>query len=161
VGGIETALGVADARALLTHPVVAAAYFGAEDFIADMGGVRTTSNHEVTVARSHVAVAGRLAEIPMLDMITANFQDDERCRRECDEARELGYHGKLCIHPAQVTIANEAFTPSTEEIERAHRILAAYEDGKARGIASIAFEGRMVDEPVAVQARRVILLAED
>ena len=160
VGGIETGLGVADARALLTHPVVDAAYFGAEDFIADMGGVRTASNHEVAYARSHVALAGRLAEIPMIDMITADFKDDARCRRECEEARELGYGGKLCIHPAQVRIANDAFTPSAGEVDRARRLLAAYDDGKAQGIASIAFEGQMVDEPVAVQARRVIALAE-
>lgn len=160
VGGIETALGVAEARDLLSHPVVTAAYFGAEDFIADMGGVRTSSNHEVVYARSAVALAGRLAEIPTIDMITADFRDDERCRRECEEAREIGYGGKLCIHPAQVAIANDAFTPSEEEVDRARRLLAAYDDGKAQGIASIAFEGQMVDEPVAVQARRVIALAE-
>lgn len=160
VGGIETALGVADARSLLAHPVVSAAYFGAEDFIADMGGVRTASNHEVAYARSGVAVAGRLAEIPTIDMITADFRDDARCRRECDEARQLGYGGKLCIHPAQVAIANDAFTPSTDEVGRARRLLAAYERGKQDGIASIDFEGQMVDEPVAAQARRVIALAE-
>lgn len=160
VGGIETALGVADARALLSHPVIAAGYFGAEDFIADMGGVRTHSNHEVASARSQVALAGRVARISMIDMITADFTDDARCRRECEEAREIGYAGKLCIHPAQVAIANEAFTPSIEEVERARRLLAAYEDAKAKGIASVAFEGQMVDEPVAAQARTVIALAE-
>lgn len=160
VGGIETGLGVADARMLLAHPAVAAGYFGAEDFVADMCGVRTSSNHEVAFARAQVALAARLTEIPMIDMITADFTDDERCRRECEQARQIGYGGKLCIHPAQVAIANDAFTPSSEEVERAHRLLAAYEDGKARGVASIAFDGHMVDEPVAVQARRVIALAE-
>ncbi len=160
IGGLETALGVADARVLLDHPVIDVAYFGAEDFIADMGGVRTGDNTEVIYARSQVALAGRLAATPTIDQIVANFRDDHRFRREAVEARSLGYSGKLCIHPTQVTIANEAFTPSADEVDRARRLLAAYAEATASGVASIAFEGQMVDEPVAVQARRVLALAD-
>lgn len=160
IAGLETALGVADARSLLSHPVVGAAYFGAEDFIADMGGVRTATNHEVAFARSHVALAGRLARRPVLDQVVADFRDDDRSRRENEEARAMGYVGKLCIHPAQVTIANDVFTPSADEIDRAARLLAAYEEASAGGIAAIDFEGQMVDEPVAAQARRLLTLAE-
>ncbi len=161
IGGIETALGVADARELLAHPVIDAAYFGAEDFIADMGGVRTPGNAEVHYARSHVALAGRLAEKLVIDQIVADFRDDDRCDRECREARALGYGGKLCIHPAQVAIAHAAFTPSQDEVDRARRMLAAYAEATAGGVASIAFEGQMVDEPVAIQARRILTLSEE
>ena len=161
IGGVETALGVADARLLLDHPVIDAAYFGAEDFIADMGGVRTSDNAEVNYARAQVVLAARLADTPVIDQIVADFRDDDRFRRECLEARAFGYSGKLCIHPAQVTIANEAFTPSVDEIDRARRLLAAYERAVESGVASIAFEGQMVDEPVAIQARRIIALAGD
>ena len=161
IGGIETALGVADARELLAHPVIDAAYFGAEDFIADMGGVRTSSNAEVQYSRSHVALAGRLAKKLVIDQIVADFRDDDRCDRECREARALGYGGKLCIHPAQVAIAHAAFTPSQDEVDRARRMLAAYTEATAGGVASIAFEGQMVDEPVAIQARRILTLSEE
>ncbi len=161
IGGIETALGVADARDLLAHPVLDAAYFGAEDFIADMGGVRTPDNAEVQYARSQVALVGRLAEKLVIDQIVADFRDGERCGRECREARALGYGGKLCIHPSQVAIAHAAFTPSPQEVERARRMLAAYAEATAAGVASIAFEGQMVDEPVAVQARRILALADE
>ncbi|MEM9467588.1 MAG: CoA ester lyase [Actinomycetota bacterium] len=161
VGGVETALGVADARPLLAHPTISAGYFGAEDFIADMGGVRTASNGEVSHARAQVALAGRLAAIPVIDQIVADFRDDDRCRRECLEARAMGFGGKLCIHPAQVAIANDSFLPSPEEVDRARRLLAAYDEGIAQGVASIAFEGQMVDEPVAVQARRILAQADD
>ncbi len=154
--GIETALGVADARVLLAHPRVVAAYFGAEDFVADMGGVRTESNAEVAVARAQVALAARLASVPSVDQVVTNFSDDGRYRREAAEARNLGYDGKLCIHPAQVTLANEAFTPSADEVDRARRLLAAYEASSAEGVAAIDFEGQMVDEPLAVQARRLL-----
>ena len=161
IGGVETALGVADARPLLAHDVISAAYFGAEDFIADLGGVRTASNDEVAYARAQIALAGRLADVTVIDQIVADFTDDDRCRRECLEARAMGYGGKLCIHPSQVSIANEAFLPSSEEIDRARRLLEAYDDAKAQGVASVAFEGQMVDEPVARQARRVLAQADD
>ena len=161
IGGVETALGVADARSLLAHDLISAAYFGAEDFIADLGGVRTASNDEVAYARAQVALAGRLADITVIDQIVTDFTDDDRCRRECLEARAMGYGGKLCIHPSQVAIANAAFLPSSEEIDRARRLLKAYDVAKAQGVASVAFEGQMVDEPVAVQARRVLAQADD
>lgn len=158
VAGIETALGVADGRTLLAHPVVGAAYFGAEDFIADMGGVRTPDNDEVAYARGAMALAARLGGIPILDQVVTDFRDDDRFRRECGEARAMGYTGKLCIHPAQVAIATEAFTPSDAELDRARRLLAAYEEAAANGVAAIDFEGQMVDEPVAAQARRLLSL---
>ena len=161
IGGVETALGVADARSLLAHDVISAGYFGAEDFVADLGGVRTASNDEVAYARAQIALAGRLANVTVIDQIVADFTDDDRCRRECLEARAMGYGGKLCIHPSQVSIANAAFLPSSEEIDRARRLLEAYDVAKAQGVASVAFEGQMVDEPVARQARRVLAQADD
>lgn len=159
LAGLETARGVADSRVLLAHPRVVAGYFGAEDFIADMGGVRTASNDEVAFARASVALAGRLAGVPVVDQIVADFRDDERFAREARDARALGYAGKLCIHPGQVALANAAFVPGEAEIERAQRLLAAYSAASARGLAAIDFEGQMVDEPLAAQARRVLALA--
>lgn len=158
--GIETALGVADARELLSHPQVVGAYFGAEDFVVDMGGVRTASNDEVAFARAAVALAGRIAGVPVFDLVTTDFRDDDRFTAEAAQARALGYAGKLCIHPAQVPLANAAFVPSHAEVERARRLLDAYDRAIARGIAAIDFEGQLVDEPMAVQARRIIALGD-
>lgn len=159
VAGLETALGVADARHLLAHGQVIGAYFGAEDYIADLGGVRTQNNVEVQFARSAVALAGRLAHKPVIDQIVANFRDSDRMALECFEARAMGFAGKLCIHPDQVTLANAGFTPSEAEIERAERLLAAYDIGVASGVAAIDFEGQMVDEPLAEQARQILAAA--
>ena len=159
LAGIETALGVAEARALLAHPLVVAAYFGAEDFIADMGGVRTRAGGEVAFARSSVALAGRLAGVAVVDQIVADFRDDDRFREEAASARAMGYHGKMCIHPRQVELANEAFVPSQAEVDHATRLLVAYEAASASGVAAIDFEGQMVDEPLAAQARRILALA--
>ena len=156
VAGLETVRGVADARDVLGGSV-AACYFGAEDYVADLGGVRTPGNAEVLYARSAVGIAARLAGVPALDMVTLDFGDDARFRTEAAEARALGYAGKLCIHPGQVPLANEAFVPSPEEVDRARRLLAAYDEA---GGATIAFEGQMVDEVVAVHARRVLASVE-
>lgn len=160
VAGIETALGVADARTALAHPRVRAAYFGAEDLMADMGGVRTESNAEVAFARAQVALAGRLAEVALYDQVVTRFDHDERFSREATEARNLGYVGKMCIHPRQVALANAAFSPSPEEVATAARLVAAYEAGMSSGLAAIDFEGQMVDEPLATQARRVLASAQ-
>ncbi len=154
--GLETALGVADSRILLGHPRAIAGYFGAEDFIVDMGGVRTGSNHEVHYARSQVALAGRLAGVPVLDQIVADFGDDERCAREVAEARAMGYRGKICIHPRQVTIVNEGFVPNANEIDRARRLIDLYEMAQSEGRGAVSFEGQMIDEPLAAQARQLL-----
>jgi citrate lyase subunit beta/citryl-CoA lyase len=152
VAGIETVRGVADARKVLRDPVVAC-YFGAEDYVADLGGARTGTNAEVASARSWVAMAARLAGITALDIVTLAFGDDDRFRREAAEARALGYAGKLCIHPAQVVLANEAFHPSDDEVDWARRLLEAFDEA---GGETIGFEGLMVDEVVAARARAVL-----
>jgi citrate lyase subunit beta/citryl-CoA lyase len=139
---------------------VTAAYFGAEDFVTDVGGVRTPGNAEVAHARAMVVLAARLAGVPSVDIVVTDFADHDRFRREAAEARALGCAGKLCIHPRQVPLAHEAFVPSAEEVERARRLLAAYEEAAARGTAAIAFEGQMVDEPLAARARAVLAAAD-
>lgn len=159
LAGIETARGVVDARPLLAHSRVAAAYFGAEDFVADMGGVRTQSNVEVAYARCRVALAGRLAGVPTLDQVVTELRDHARFTAEAADARAMGYAGKLCIHPDQVALANAAFSPTSDEVARAERLLAAYDRASRAGVAAIDFEGQMVDEPCAAQARRIIVSA--
>jgi citrate lyase subunit beta/citryl-CoA lyase len=137
---------------------VTACYFGAEDYVADLGGVRTAGNAEVAWARAYVAVAARLAGVAALDMVTIDFGDTDRFLAEAREARALGYAGKLCIHPAQVPLAAEAFRPTDDEVDGARRMLAAFE---AAGGDTIAFEGQMVDEVVAARARAVLASSGD
>jgi len=160
VAGLETALGVADARVLLRHRRVVAAYFGAEDFIADMGGRRTIGNAEVHFARSACVLAGRLAAVPVIDQVVTDFRNDDAFAAEATAARDMGYRGKLCIHPRQVQLAHHAFTPSAAEVEHARRLVAAHAEAAAAGLAAIDFEGQMVDAPVVAQARHVIELGE-
>ncbi len=143
VGGLETALGVADARPLLAAGAamgLVGAYFGAEDFIADMGGRRTAEGTEVLYARSQVAIAARLAGVSALDQVVTAVRDDDAFRRDAEQARALGYPGKLCIHPSQVALAHEIFTPNETEIAHARRVLEASEQGVG------LLDGEMVDD---------------
>jgi len=155
VAGIETARGVADARTYLADGF-AACYFGAEDYVADMGGERTSSNDEVRFARGYVALAARVCGVAALDIVTADIADAERFAREAAEARALGYAGKLCIHPRQVALARDAFTPTEQQVDRARRVVAAWAEANARGVGAIAFEGQLIDEPMATRARAVL-----
>ena len=161
VAGLETAAGVARAEEVLAPSRVGAAYFGAEDFVADVGGVRTAEGTEVLYARSRVALAARLTGTLAVDQVVTDLQDEARFRADAAVGRSLGYRGKLCIHPAQVPWAHEAFSPSAEERDRARRLLDAYEAATAAGTAAIAFEGQMVDEPLAAQARALLAAADD
>ena len=160
MAGLETVAGVERAAEILRPPVVAA-YFGAEDYIADMGGVRTPENTEVLYARSRVAVACRLAGVVALDQVVVALRDEDVFVNDAQQARALGYKGKLCIHPAQVPWANRVFTPSDEEVDRARRLLALYTDTQRSGAGAVAFEGQMIDEPLARQARALLAAAED
>jgi citrate lyase subunit beta/citryl-CoA lyase len=168
IAGIETARGVDAAREICTS--ADAVYFGAEDFVADMGGRRTPSNQEVLYARSRVALAARLAGIEAIDQAVLAVSDLERVRVEGAEAQALGYGGKMCIHPAQVSVVNDAFTPTVAEVERSRRLIAAFEAAQTRGQGVTLFEGLMVDEPVArfaaallrrANVRRVGLTSEE
>lgn len=138
VAGIETATGVSNARQLLAG-APAAAYFGAEDYIADLGGRRTTEGMEVLYARSAVALAGRLAQVPVADQAVVRLDDDVAFTADARRGRDLGYVGKICIHPRQVALAHEVFTPTATEVLAATRVL------EAAGAGVGVVDGQMVD----------------
>lgn len=151
--GIETALGVADARELLATGVTAA-YFGAEDYTVDLGGERGPDSLEVLYARSQVALAGRLAGVPMIDQAVVSVRDHELYEREALAARRLGYSGKICIHPDQVRLAHHAFTPSTEQVVHARAVLKAAAEGVS------VLDGQMIDEVHRRMADRILRMSD-
>lgn len=153
VVGLESVLGVADARPLLAEGPEAV-YFGAEDFVADIGGRRTVGGTEVLYARSHVCLAACLAGVSRLDQVTAAVRDTEAFRADAELGRSLGYTGKICLHPVQVGIAHEVFTPSEAEIAHAHEVLRVAE-GDGVGVV----DGQMVDAVHVTMARDMLARA--
>ena len=152
VVGLETGLGVADARPLLAAQPDAA-YFGAEDYVADLGGRRTGAGHEVLYARSRVCLAAHLAGVPSIDQAVVAVRDVAAFEADAAAARDLGYHGKICLHPLQVAAAHAAFTPSEPEIAHAREVLAAA--GAGVGVV----DGQMVDAVHVAMARGVLTRA--
>lgn len=155
MAGLETGAGVWNAREILTSPV-AWAYFGAEDYVTDLGGTRTPGNLEVLYARSQVALAARLAGVPALDIVVTRLNDASAFREDAAQGRALGYARKLCIHPAQVALAHETFGPTDAEAERARRLLDAAHEAALSGRGVLTFEGQMVDEPMQARARAIL-----
>jgi citrate lyase subunit beta / citryl-CoA lyase len=158
LGGLETAAGIENAPGL-AHPSLGGVYFGAEDFIADVGGQRTASGHEVTYARSRAIMAARIIGVSALDQVVVQVKDRDRFLAEAVTARQLGYTGKVCLHPAQVPLAHQVFTPSDEEVDHSRRLLAAAAEARRGGRGVILFEGQMVDLPVVRHAERVLAQA--
>jgi citrate lyase subunit beta/citryl-CoA lyase len=160
LGVIETARGVVNAETLAAHhsPLTGLA-FGAEDFITDLGGLRTPEGLEVLYARSRIVLAARAAGLQALDQVFVSLRDDDAFRRDAEMGRRLGFSGKMCITPRQVEAANLVFSPSAEDIERARRLLEAYESAKGGGRGVFEFEGAMVDEPILKRARGILELA--
>ncbi len=161
VAWAETASALVDARDIATASKrVVALAFGAEDFTNDMGIERTDTGEEVRVPRSLVPVAARAANVASLDSPFVLFQDPDALRADAQRARQMGYTGKFAIHPAQLDIINETFSPSAEEIAYARQIMAAWEEAKAAGRGSLAMDGRMVDVPVVKRAQNLLAFAD-
>ena len=154
--GIETVKGLMSVQDIFGTASVFAAYFGAEDYIHDLGGLRTDGNNEVLFARTQIGISSRLFGVPVVDQIVADFSDSERFMKEAQQAKSLGFTGKLCIHPSQVPLANQSFSSTPEEIQQAIELLKVYDEAVANGTASIVHNGQMVDEALAKQARRIL-----
>ena len=94
------------------------------------------------------------------DMVYTDFNDPAGLEEESRFAREIGFTGKTCIHPNQTPVVNGAFSPAAEEVERARRLVAAFDEQLAAGAGAFTFDGKMVDMPMLVAARKVLARAE-
>ena len=157
---VETAAGVLAAEEIAEVPEVDALIFGAEDLAADVGATRTDEGVEVLHARQQVVLAASAADIDAVDTVYTDIEDTEGLREETEFAIQLGFDGKLAIHPAQVAPINEAFTPDPERVEWAERVLEAKQEADAEGRGVFRVDGEMVDAPLVAQAERVLAYAE-
>ena len=134
--------------------------FGAEDYTNDMGVIRTDFGEECYYARSAVAVAARAARVAALDGPFVGFRDPDGLRADAGTARQIGFTGKFAIHPAQIDIINETFSPHPDDVEYARTVVAAWEEAESAGRGSLSIDGRMVDVPVVKRAQNLLALVE-
>jgi citrate lyase subunit beta/citryl-CoA lyase len=147
---IESAQGAWNALAVARAGNVKALLFGSLDYQADLG----ISDDDLLHARSQIVLVSRVAGLePPVDGVTPAIDDPELLRRDCHRSRQLGFAGKLCIHPSQVDIVNACFAPTADEVAWARRVVDAFE--RAHGSA-VQVDGRMVDRPVLLKAQAIL-----
>jgi len=153
---VESAAGVLHAESIATADATDALAFGAEDLSADVGATRTSDGTEVLYAREHVVLAAANAGVDAIDTVYTDFSDTDGLREETAFAIQLGYDGKLAIHPSQVDPINDAFTPDPEDVDWAERVLDAKADADAEGRGVFQVDGEMIDAPLVAQAERIL-----
>ncbi|MGE0418977.1 MAG: CoA ester lyase [Acetobacteraceae bacterium] len=155
---IETALGMVEINAICRSGTrTKRIAFGAGDFTLDMGMVWSRSEAELLPHRAACVMASRAAGIePPMDTVWADLRDAEGFVASARHAAALGFQGKMLIHPDQIADGNAAFTPDAATVAQARRVIAAFEDAEARGLASIQLEGQFIDYPIVQRARRVV-----
>jgi citrate lyase subunit beta/citryl-CoA lyase len=143
----------------IASPRIIAVALGAEDLTTDMGIERREDDSEIEYASNVLCVAARAADVLALDTPYFQFRNAEGLRRDALKAKRCGFKGKFAIHPAQIDIINEVFSPSAAEIEQARRVVAAFEEAERRGRGSTSLDGKVIDVPVVKRARALLELA--
>ena len=135
--------------------------FGAADFTLDMGIEMTMEGNELSYARSKISLACRAAGIapPVDTPFLSDLQNTEALISDARRAKEMGFQGKLVIHPNQVEPCNRIFSPTPEEIIRAQKIVQAFGEAEAAGMGAIQLEGRFIDYPVVKRSKEILALA--
>jgi citrate lyase subunit beta/citryl-CoA lyase len=153
--GIEHAASIATA----TENVVALT-IGLEDYTADLGVVKTPEGRESLYARTRIVNAAKAAGVQAIDSVYGDVGDMEGLKRWGEDSRALGFEGMGCIHPAQIPVIHAAFAPSQAEIEKAQRIVGAFEEAQQRGVGVVSLGSKMIDPPVVQRALKLVARAK-
>jgi citrate lyase subunit beta/citryl-CoA lyase len=158
---VESALGAIRAYEIATaSPNIVALTIGLEDYTADIGVQRTDEGRESFWARCQVINAARAAGVQPIDSVYSDVANMEGLRQAVLEAKGLGFDGKGCIHPRQITVIHEAFAPTEAELTKARRIVEAFEEAQKMGLGVVSLGSKMIDPPVVKRAQRIVRLAE-
>jgi citrate lyase subunit beta/citryl-CoA lyase len=144
--------------AAATDTVVGLA-IGLEDYTADIGAERTLEGRESFWARAQVLNGARAAGVQPIDTVFSDVADMDALRKSVEEARSLGFVGKGCIHPRQIPVVHDAFAPPAAAIEKATKIVRAFEVAQARGLGVVSLGSKMIDPPVVRRAQATVASA--
>jgi len=154
---LESALGIENAFAIArAADTVVALTVGLEDYTADLGVVKTQQGDESLFARMRLVNAARGAGIQAIDSVYGDVGDIEGLLAWARRSRALGFEGMGCIHPRQIRPIHDAFAPSAEEIEKALKIVSAFEEAQAAGLGVVRLGTKMIDPPVVLRAQRLV-----
>jgi citrate lyase subunit beta/citryl-CoA lyase len=154
---LESALGIENAFAIASaSDRVVGLTIGLEDYTADLGVPRTRTGEESHYARLRLVNAAKAAGLQAIDSVYSDVADTDGLRQWGEKSRAIGFEGMGCIHPAQIPVIHAAYAPTEAEIEKAMKIVAAYEDAQSRGLGVVSLGSKMIDAPVVIRALKLV-----
>jgi len=165
---VESAKGLLNLKEVVSHAIELSEFhlftlkgivFGSDDFCASIGATRTAGASETLLARQQVVITAKAFDLQAIDVVYIDYKDMDGLRRQSEEGARMGFTGKQAIHPSQVPVIQEAFTPSPEKIEWATRLVDEYNKHQSQGKGAFVFEGQMIDRPLLLQAINIIEIA--
>jgi citrate lyase subunit beta/citryl-CoA lyase len=154
---LESALGVENAFAIATaSPRICALSIGLEDYTADMGVIKTAGGQESLYARTRLVNAAKAAGLQASDSVYADVGDLAGLERWAEQSYALGFGGMGCVHPSQIPVVHRAFSPSQVELEKALRIVAAFQEAQQKGLGVVSLGSKMIDAPVVTRALKLV-----
>ena len=158
---IETARGVESAKKIATADSrIKRMAFGGGDYTLDLNYEWEADEAVLSYARAKLSHASRLGDLePPIDTVVLQIKDNDRFLQSARRGKQFGFGGKLCIHPDQIPLTHEVFTPSEAEIAHARAVVAAFEAAEAEGSASIQLDGYFIDYPIVYKSQRILALA--
>ncbi len=158
---LESALGIENAFAIAkASDKIVALTIGLEDYTADLGVVKTSTGAESLYARQRVVNAAHAAGVQAIDSVFGDVGDMEGLRTWGLNSRALGFEGMGCVHPLQIAVIHEAFAPTAAEIERARKIVVAYNQAQQKGLGVVSLGSKMIDPPVVQRALKLMARAQ-
>jgi len=158
---LESALGIENAFAIATASErICALTIGLEDYTADLGVVKTPTGAESLYARQRVVNAAHAAHVQAIDSVFGDVADAEGLLQWGEASRAMGFQGMGCIHPMQIEIIHRAFTPSKADLEKAVKIVAAFEEAQSKGLGVVSLGSKMIDAPVVHRAVNLVARAK-
>jgi citrate lyase subunit beta/citryl-CoA lyase len=157
---VETPTAIFDVRAIAAHERVAVLVMGTNDLARELRGALVAGRHPLVPHLATALLAAREAGKVILDGVYNDIQDADGFRAECVQGAEMGFDGKTLVHPSQVEPCNEVWSPTHDEVDRARRVIAAFEEAVARGRGVVTVDGRMVENLHVDNARRTLAVAD-
>uniref|UniRef100_A0A6I8NI64 Citramalyl-CoA lyase n=1 Tax=Ornithorhynchus anatinus TaxID=9258 RepID=A0A6I8NI64_ORNAN len=136
-----------------------AVVFGGEDFRASIGATSSKETLDILYARQKIIVTAKAFGLQAIDLVYIDFQDKDGLRRQSREGASMGFTGKQVIHPNQITVVQEEFSPTTEKIKWAQELISAFNEHQQLGKGAFTFRGSMIDMPLLKQAQNIVSLA--
>lgn len=157
---METALGMLNAAEIAAHPRLQGMVMGTNDLAKELGSRFRPDRLALQTGLGLCLLAARAHGLTIVDGVYNAFKDEDGLRAECAQGRDMGFDGKTLIHPAQLEIANEVFSPSAAEIDLANRQIAAFEEAERQGLGVAVVDGKIVENLHIVTARQTLAKAE-